>query len=283
MPGALEGLRVVDLTTGLAGPLATMTLERPRRRRREGRAARRRSAARRTSGRSSRTAASAASCSTSTTPPIATGCSSSSTPPTCSSRASRPGTSRRAGSTTTPSPAELPALDVLLAHRLPAHHRRRRPPGHRPARAGALGHAVRAARLPRRPDLPARAAAEHRGVVPHGGGRPRRAVRPRDHRPRASGWRRRSTRACSRSPRSCGRTPSIRPEPWVEIGRDPRPSIYECADGLWVHSMHFAGGRGKDRSVVWGILGIDPPDLEWDPTGAARRSRTDRPRRDRAR
>ena len=26
MPGALEGLRVVDLTTGLAGPLATMTL-----------------------------------------------------------------------------------------------------------------------------------------------------------------------------------------------------------------------------------------------------------------
>src|SRR5215475_3713541 len=26
MPGALEGLRIVDLTTGLAGPLATMTL-----------------------------------------------------------------------------------------------------------------------------------------------------------------------------------------------------------------------------------------------------------------
>ena len=26
MPGALEGLRVVDLTTGLAGPIATMTL-----------------------------------------------------------------------------------------------------------------------------------------------------------------------------------------------------------------------------------------------------------------
>src|SRR4051794_3900331 len=26
MPGALEGLRVVDLTTGLAGPMATMTL-----------------------------------------------------------------------------------------------------------------------------------------------------------------------------------------------------------------------------------------------------------------
>ena len=59
-----------------------------------------------------------------------------------------------------------------------------------------------------------------------------------------------------------------RVEPWFEIGFEPRPSIYECADGLWVHSMHFAGGRGKDRSIVWEILGIDAPDLEWSPTGA---------------
>ena len=59
-----------------------------------------------------------------------------------------------------------------------------------------------------------------------------------------------------------------RVEPWFEIGFEPRPSIYECADGLWVHSMHFAGGRGKDRSVVWEILGVDAPDLEWSPTGA---------------
>ncbi len=42
------------------------------------------------------------------------------------------------------------------------------------------------------------------------------------------------------------------------IGRDPQPGIFECADGLWVHSMHGAGGRGKDRSALWGILGIDP-------------------------
>ncbi len=49
--------------------------------------------------------------------------------------------------------------------------------------------------------------------------------------------------------------PEHRVEPWFEIGFEPRPSIYECADGLWVHSMHFAGGRGKDRSVVWEILG----------------------------
>ena len=61
--------------------------------------------------------------------------------------------------------------------------------------------------------------------------------------------------------------PEHRVEPWFEIGFEPRPSIYECADGLWVHSMHFAGGRGKDRSIVWEILGIDAPDLEWNPTG----------------
>ena len=59
-----------------------------------------------------------------------------------------------------------------------------------------------------------------------------------------------------------------RVEPWFEIGFEPRPSIYECADGLWVHSMHFAGGRGKDRSIVWKILGVDAPDPEWSPTGA---------------
>jgi crotonobetainyl-CoA:carnitine CoA-transferase CaiB-like acyl-CoA transferase len=51
----------------------------------------------------------------------------------------------------------------------------------------------------------------------------------------------------------------IKPEPWVEIAFEPQPSIYECADGLWVHSMHMAGGRGKDRSVIWKILGVDPP------------------------
>jgi crotonobetainyl-CoA:carnitine CoA-transferase CaiB-like acyl-CoA transferase len=51
----------------------------------------------------------------------------------------------------------------------------------------------------------------------------------------------------------------VKPDPWVEIAFSPKPSIYECADGLWVHSMHMAGGRGKDRSSTWRILGIDPP------------------------
>jgi crotonobetainyl-CoA:carnitine CoA-transferase CaiB-like acyl-CoA transferase len=57
----------------------------------------------------------------------------------------------------------------------------------------------------------------------------------------------------------------IKPDPWVEIGRDPQPQMYECADGLWVHSMHMAGGRGKDRSATWRILGIDPPSPTMDP------------------
>ena len=56
----------------------------------------------------------------------------------------------------------------------------------------------------------------------------------------------------------------IKPEPWVEIGFEPQPSIYQCADGLWVHSMHMAGGRGKDRSAIWRILGIDPPPPQMD-------------------
>jgi crotonobetainyl-CoA:carnitine CoA-transferase CaiB-like acyl-CoA transferase len=59
--------------------------------------------------------------------------------------------------------------------------------------------------------------------------------------------------------------PEHRVEPWFEIGFEPRPSIYQCADGLWVHSMHLAGGRGKDRSVIWDILGVAPPDFEWSP------------------
>jgi crotonobetainyl-CoA:carnitine CoA-transferase CaiB-like acyl-CoA transferase len=57
-----------------------------------------------------------------------------------------------------------------------------------------------------------------------------------------------------------------KPEPWVEIAFEPQPSIYECADGLWVHSMHMAGGRGKDRSVIWKILGVDPPPPVLDAT-----------------
>ena len=49
---------------------------------------------------------------------------------------------------------------------------------------------------------------------------------------------------------------------------NPQPNIFECADGKWVHSMHAAGGRGKDRSIIWQVLGIEPmalrppPDLE---------------------
>jgi len=54
------------------------------------------------------------------------------------------------------------------------------------------------------------------------------------------------------------------------IPRDPQPGVFECADGLWVHSMHGAGGRGKDRSALWRILGIPPQEPTLDPEVMAR-------------
>jgi len=50
-----------------------------------------------------------------------------------------------------------------------------------------------------------------------------------------------------------------RSESVYSIARDPQPGMFECADGLWVHSMHMAGGRGKDRSAVWRILDMEDP------------------------
>jgi crotonobetainyl-CoA:carnitine CoA-transferase CaiB-like acyl-CoA transferase len=41
--------------------------------------------------------------------------------------------------------------------------------------------------------------------------------------------------------------------------------LFECADGLWVHSMHNSGGRGKDRSALWRILDIEPMEFAMDP------------------
>ena len=60
-----------------------------------------------------------------------------------------------------------------------------------------------------------------------------------------------------------------RPPEWWGIGRDPQPGIFECADGTWVHSMHNAGDRGKDRSALWGILGMEPLTPPTDPVEAA--------------
>jgi crotonobetainyl-CoA:carnitine CoA-transferase CaiB-like acyl-CoA transferase len=45
------------------------------------------------------------------------------------------------------------------------------------------------------------------------------------------------------------------------IPMEPQTGVFECADGLWVHSMHNSGGRGKDKSAIWRILGIDPLDI----------------------
>ena len=265
MPGALEGLRVVDLTTGLAGPIATMTLSdhgadvvkveparwrsaarlrgfgghqpreaqrgaRPRRRQRPRAAAR--------AGRHRRRARREL-------------------------RARVPG---RARARLRPRRGRPAVADLLLAHRLPTHDRRRRPPGHRPAGAGALGHAVRAARLPRRPDLPARAAAEHRRVVPHGRRRARRALRARAHRTRAVGGDV-ALPGCAlvhdaalAGPRAPGRA----------VVRD---RVRAASEHLRVRrrplgaldALRRRSGQGPQHRVE--ILGIDPPDLEWNPTG----------------
>lgn len=42
------------------------------------------------------------------------------------------------------------------------------------------------------------------------------------------------------------------------IPMNPQAGVFECADGQWVHSMHNSGGRGKDRSALFRILDIEP-------------------------
>ena len=266
MPGALEGLRIVDLTTGLAGPIATMMLSdhgadvvkveppggdpqrgvrrlgrhQPRQAQRGARPRRRR--------------------------PTAIACSRSSTPPTCSSRASRPGTSPNAGSTTatvapdrpslvycsltgyprTTDAADRPAIDLLVQARSGMQYEQ---PGFRDG--PIFLHAP----------LPSIAASylTVEGILA--------ALYVREVTGRGQWVETSLYQGVLSFTTQLWQDAEHRVEPWFEIGFEPRPSIYECADGLWVHSMHFAGGRGKDRSIVWEILGIDPPDLEWSPTG----------------
>ena len=49
------------------------------------------------------------------------------------------------------------------------------------------------------------------------------------------------------------------------IPMNPQMGVFECSDGLWIHSMHNSGGRGKDKSAVWRILDIEPQELITDP------------------
>ncbi|MCU1344815.1 MAG: CoA transferase, partial [Acidimicrobiia bacterium] len=57
---------------------------------------------------------------------------------------------------------------------------------------------------------------------------------------------------------------------WWGIPMNPQMGVFECADGLWVHSMHNSGGRGKDRGAIWRILGIEPQEMSMDPEIMAR-------------
>jgi len=64
---------------------------------------------------------------------------------------------------------------------------------------------------------------------------------------------------------------------WVErdsdeywdIPMNPQAGIFECSDGLWVHSMHGGGGRGKDKSAFFDFLGVAEPMRSNDPADMA--------------
>ena len=49
------------------------------------------------------------------------------------------------------------------------------------------------------------------------------------------------------------------------IPMNPQAGLLECSDGLWVHTMHNSGGRGKDKSALWRILDIEPLEFVIDP------------------
>jgi crotonobetainyl-CoA:carnitine CoA-transferase CaiB-like acyl-CoA transferase len=65
---------------------------------------------------------------------------------------------------------------------------------------------------------------------------------------------------------------------WVErdadqywdIPMNPQAGIFECSDGAWVHSMHNSGGRGKDKRGFFDFLGIDEPSTSVEPAIMAR-------------
>ncbi len=55
------------------------------------------------------------------------------------------------------------------------------------------------------------------------------------------------------------------------IPMNPQMNVFECSDGLWVHSMYGSGGRGRDRSALFRILDLEPFEFQMitDPAAAA--------------
>jgi hypothetical protein len=95
-------------------------------------------------------------------------------------------------------------------------------------------------------DLPVRAAAQHRYVVPPVGSRRRRPTR--GHRPRAVD---RDVAAPGRTGvhnSVVARRRRAGPRWWGS--RNPQAGIFECSDGLWVHSMHTAAAVARTERVL---------------------------------
>ena len=234
MTGVLDGLEVLDLSWGIAGPMAGMLLaDHGAQVTKSSRRAATRSAACRVRG--CGTGASAARCSTSHDPsdrdrvPRARGAT-----PTCSSRASRPASPRSSASTTTrcwratraSSTARSPATATTARTPTVPRSTRSSPPA--PATVGERG-------------VPGGTLARLAGVAPH--------VPRASRRPTAAGWRRRRP------------GPLFPGVPWVSLAAGvPRHrwrSAPRCA-----RARSPAAGSGVETSLLQGVL-VDDAGAAW--------------------
>ena len=222
MAGALDGVRILDLSWGIAGPLGVMLLAEQGADVDQGGAARRRPVPRVLGVRGLEPLAAVGH----RRPQAAGGSRGVAATRRGSRRARRDVPARRhrpaRHRVRRGAPAQ-PAPRLLLVPGLPGGAPHGRPPGLRRARPGEQRPAVGAAGLAHGPDLPAHADAEHGRDVPHPHRHPRRA-RSRSRRPAAgSTSRRRCSRArCSTRPRSGSTSSTRRPRSTTSWARATR-------------------------------------------------------------